>query len=70
MVWAQATVWAGSIEIKVGLLRSVQNAGVFVAQEKGYFAVEGIQAKNANRQSTIAATLFLADNAKNAFKRS
>src|SRR5215468_8702152 len=45
MIWAQVAAWAGSIEIKVGLLRSVQNAGVFVAQEKGYFAVEGLQAK-------------------------
>jgi NitT/TauT family transport system substrate-binding protein len=41
----QAAAWAGSIEIKVGLLRSVQNAGVFVAQQKGYFAVEGLQAQ-------------------------
>jgi len=45
VIWAQAAAWAGSIEIKVGLLRSVQNAGVFVAQEKGYFAIEGLQAQ-------------------------
>jgi NitT/TauT family transport system substrate-binding protein len=33
---------AAATEIKVGLLRSIQNGAIFVAQEKGYFAEDGL----------------------------
>jgi len=29
-------------QVKIGLLRSMQNSGVFIAQERGYFAAEGL----------------------------
>ena len=38
----QAAASAELTQIKIGLLRSMQNSGVFIAQERGYFAAEGL----------------------------
>jgi NitT/TauT family transport system substrate-binding protein len=42
---AQTEISAQLTEIKIGLLRSVQNGAVYIANEKGYFAAEGLAAR-------------------------
>jgi ABC-type nitrate/sulfonate/bicarbonate transport system substrate-binding protein len=41
----QIAASAELINIKLGILRSVQNGAVFIADAKGYFAAEGLATK-------------------------
>ena len=62
---AQTAVSAELTEIKIGLLRSVQNGAVFIANEKGYFAIEGLAAKltffNTAQEIPVAVASHAAD---------